>query len=501
MSKLSLQLITEISDMLAHSTNCTCVLQEILISLVENTKINLAAVFLRNEEKEIFILSCSHPTRFQRYKGFFKSEQFSSCFCDKGNHRIIQYDSDNRSYYTYSLPLPFQFDKKTNCTMVLISNKDVFTEEDLLLLKIFSNQIGLSIENELINENGKHLSHNSLKVLDRLTEGVMIINHYEVIFSNSKMNSLVGAQLPLSNYPIESLCQYLKSIAKEKLNIQLALDTLVNHSIREYHFFLETTAGKFLRFRKFPLGNSRSASTAWGLVVSDFTQYKNSDKLKDDLIATVSHELRTPLTSIKGNASALLRTDITWPVEDQSLFLQDIYEEADRLNDLIGKLLDFSKISAGSLRIDPTLVTVKSFISNLAKQLLKRYKENFQCITIVSQVDNEGIKVDEQRLLQVFFNLIDNAFKHNSYEVPISIYVQRVDNNIQFTVKDEGKGIPQKNLNKIFDKYYQKDHSSGFGLGLAICKGFISVHNGEIWAESTKGSGSSFNFTIPLARG
>lgn len=486
--------------MLAHSTNCTCVLQEILISLVENTKINLAAVFLRNEEKEVFILSCSHPNRFQRYKGFFSSEQFSSCFCDKGSH-IIQYQSDNRSYYTYSLPLPFQFDKKTNCTMVLISNEDVFTEEDLSLLKIFSNQIGLSIENELINENGKNLSHSSLKVLDRLTEGVMIINNQEIIFLNSKMNSLVGGNHPWLDYPFDSFCNYLKSIAKEKLNIQLALDTLINQSIREYHFFLETSTGKFLRFRKFPLGSSRSASMAWGMVVSDFTQYKNSDKLKDDLIATVSHELRTPLTSIKGNASALLRTDITWSLEDQGLFLQDIYEEADRLNDLIGKLLDFSKISAGALRIDPTLVTVKSFVSNLSAQLAKRYKENFQFITIYVQIDNERLQVDEQRLLQVFFNLIDNAFKHNSYDVPISIHVQRVDYNIQFTVKDDGKGIPQKSLNKIFDKYYQKDHSSGFGLGLAICKGFISVHNGEIWAESVIGSGSSFYFTIPIARG
>lgn len=491
----------EISDMLAHSTNCTCVLQEILISLVENTKIKLAAVFLRNENKEIFILSCSHPKRFQRYKDFFKSEQFSFSFNDDSSHRITRYHSYNRSYYTYSLPLPFQFDKKTNCTMVLINNENAFSEEDLSLLRIFSNQIGLSIENELINENGKNLSHSSLKVLDSLTEGVMVINHQEIIFSNSKMNSLVGAKQPWFNYPIGTFCDYLKSIAREKLNIQLALDTLVNHSIREYRFFLETTTGKFLRVKKFPLGKSRSASMTWGMVVSDFTQYKNSDKLKDDLIATVSHELRTPLTSIKGNASALLRTDIIWPLEDQSLFLQDIYEEADRLNDLIGKLLDFSKVSADALRIDPTLLTVKSFISNLTKQLVKRYKESFQFITIKVQIDNERLKVDEQRLFQVFFNLIDNAFKHNSHDVPIFINVKRVDYNIQFSVKDEGKGIPQKSLNKIFDKYYQKEHCSGFGLGLAICKGFISVHNGEIWAESRKGSGSSFYFTIPIARG
>lgn len=501
LSKLSLQVMKEISDMLVHSTNCTCVLQEILISLVENTNIKLATVFLKNEKEEIFILSCSHPKRFQRYKGLYKSEQFSSCFNETDCYRSIFYHSDNRGYYFYTIPLPFQFDKKTNCIMLLISNEDVFSEEDLCLLKIFSNQIGLSIENELMNENGKNLSHSSLKVLDSLTEGVIIINNQKIIFSNAKMNSLIGAQHSWNDYSVTSFCNFLSSIAKEKLNVQLALDTLVNHSIREYHFLIETTAHKFLRVKKFSLGKSRSSSLAWGMVVSDFTQYKNSDKLKDDLIATVSHELRTPLTSIKGNASALLRTDIVWPLEDQLLFTQDIYEEADRLNDLIGKLLDFSKINAGALRIDPRLLTVKSFLSNLTKQLSKRYRESYSFISVNVQVDQERMKVDEQRLIQVFFNLIDNAFKHNSYHVPIFISVQKVDHYIQFTVKDEGKGIPQKSINKIFDRYYQRDFSTGLGLGLAICKGFVTVHHGEIWAESRQGSGSSFHFTIPIARG
>lgn len=493
-------MIKEVSDMLAYSTNCTCVLQEILISLVESTKIKVAAVFIKNEKQEVFILSCSHPKRFQRYKDYFKSEQFSSCFNGSSYHQT-QYKSDCHSYYIYSLPILFQFDRKTTCTFVLIDNENTFSEDDFLLLRIFSNQIGLSIENELIHENGKNLSYSSLKVLNHLTEGVIIINNQRIIFSNSKMNSLVGAKQPWLDYPIDAFCNYLISIAREKLNIQLALDTLLNPAIRDYRFFLETTTGRFLRVKKFPLGKSPSASMAWGMVVSDFTQYKNSDKLKDDLIATVSHELRTPLTSIKGNTSALLRTDIVWPVEDQLQFLQDVYEEADRLNDLIGKLLDFSKISAGALKINPKLVSVKSFIANLTTQLIKRYKESFQFIRINVQTENEWLKVDEQRLLQVFFNLIDNAFKHNSHDVPIFINVKKVDYNIQFSICDEGKGIPRENLNKIFDKYYQKDYSSGFGLGLAICKGFISVHSGEIWVESQEGFGSSFYFTIPVARG
>lgn len=500
LSTISLQMIKRISDMLAQSTNCTCVLQEILISIVEETKINLAAVFLKDESEDIFILSCSHPKRFQRYKDFFKRDQFACCF-NNYEYFINQFESDHRNYYVYSLPLPFQFDKKTDGLLVLINNEAVFSEEDLSLLGIFANQIGLSIENEILNEKGRNLSYSSLKVLDSLTEGVMIINQEQIIFSNSKLNSLLGCKQQWTEYPIDFFCEYLQSIAKEKINIQLALDTLRNHSINDYRFFLEIATGRFLRIKKFLLGKSQPESTTWGIVVSDYTQYKNSDKLKDELIATVSHELRTPLTSIKGNTSALLRTDIVWPLEDQLLFLQDIYEEADKLNDLIGKLLDFSKISAGALRIDPDLITINKFIANLTKQLAKRYKDNFQYITLNIETNDEMVKVDEQRLFQVFFNLIDNAFKHNSDDIPISIHAKLIDYHILFSVTDKGKGIPRKNLNHLFDKYYQRDDSPGLGLGLAICKGFISAHNGEIWAESCEGFGSSFYFTIPIARG
>ncbi|WP_017754177.1 sensor histidine kinase [Calidifontibacillus oryziterrae] len=506
MAKFDLQAIKQLSEMLTLSHNCTCVLQELLISIVEKADIDLAVIFLKDENGETFVLSCSHKDRFQQYKNFFKSEQFSTFFSSNPKDLTIKFNLQQaqkyQDYYIYGIPLPPLYDLNTKCTLVLIDkNDELFSEEDFYWLQIITNQIGLSIENELIKENTKKLSYSSFMILDSLTEGVMIVNNQDIIFWNQKLNSLIDSKQSWKNHNVNQFLNYIKAHSKDMLNIQLAIDTLQNNFIKHYHFFVETKSNKILRIKKYPLEKTQTSLKTWGIIVSDFTQYKESDKLKDDLIATVSHELRTPLTSIKGNASALLRKDIIWPEEDKILFLQDIYEESDHLNDLIGKLLDFSKINAGALRIDPTVQTVQNFVRNLKEQLFKRYKEKFQQISIHMFAKEERFEIDEQRIIQVFFNLIDNALKHNSSNILIEISIQNANHHIQFTVKDNGIGIPKENLGKIFEKFYQKDQNDktvGFGLGLAICKGFISVHNGEIWVESYEGRGSSFHFTIPI---
>lgn len=508
MSKFDLQVIKQLSELITLSPNCTCILQDILMSIVENGKMELAVIFLKNDKNEIFVLSCSHQFRFQRYKDYFKSEEFSACFENDRKERPAKNDFlrpcsfQNKNVYMVNLPI--LFDMKTRATLVLFCKENVLlSEEDCSWLQILSNQIGLAIENELIKENSRKLSYSSLTVLDSLTEGVMIISDQDIIFWNHKLNGLLESNHSWTNQRVDYFLEFLQTVAKETVNIQLAIDTLRNDSIKDYHFFMETTSNKFLRVKKYPLEKAQSSLKTWGIIISDFTQYKNSEKLKDDLIATVSHELRTPLTSIKGNASALLRKDIVWPVEDQQLFLEDICEETDRLNDLIGKLLDYSKVNAGALRIDPTIQTVDNFVRNLTVQLNKRYQEKFQQIVIQKNTEERKIEIDEQRLNQVFFNLIDNAFKHNSPETRIEIFIKEDQHHIQFTVSDDGIGIPQINLEKIFDKFFQKDQydiTVGFGLGLAICKGFISIHNGDIWVESHEGRGSSFHFTIPIVR-
>lgn len=508
LSKFDLQVMKQLSELITLSPNCTCILQDILISIVESAKMELAVIFLKNEKNEIFVLSCSNQARFQRYKSYFKSEQFSACFENDRKERTAKNEGIRSHTYQnkriYMNNLPILFDMKTKATLVLLGKDAVsLSEEDFSWLQILSNQIGLAIENELIKENSRKLSYSSLTVLDSLTEGVMIISHQDIIFWNQKLNGLLDSNHSWTNHHVDYFLDFLQKVAKETINIQLAIDTLQNESIKNYHFFVETTSNKYLRVKKYPLEKSQTSLKTWGIIVSDFTQYKNSEKLKDDLIATVSHELRTPLTSIKGNASALLRQDIVWPLEEQRLFLEDIYEETDRLNDLIGKLLDFSKVNAGALRIDPTIQTVDNFVRNLTGQLSKRYKERFQQIFIQMHAETKRIEIDEQRMVQVFFNLIDNAFKHNSPVTTIEIFIKENNHHIQFTVSDDGVGIPQISLEKIFDKFYQKDQydvTVGFGLGLAICKGFISVHNGDIWVESREGQGSRFHFTIPIVR-
>ena len=509
MDRFDLNMIRQLSEMLSFSPSCTCILPEVLVTIVEEAKLDLAVIFIKNAKGETFVLSCSHQHRFQRYKSFFKSNQFSACFTTDRNQQSPKFNiitSDTKQVcHIYSMPLSLLYDMTLKCTLILIGKSNVtVSEDDLSSLRIILNQIGLAIDNELISANTNRLSKNSFMILDSLAEGILIVSNQNIFFWNQKLNSLIESRKLWTNHSIEQFFNHLLSISKDKINTQLAIDTLQNDSIKHYRFFIETSSNRFIQIKKYPLEKHQTTLKTWGIIVSDFTQYKESDKLKDDLISTVSHELRTPLTSIKGNASALLRTDIVWPIEDQILFLRDIYEESDYLNDLIGKLLDFSKINAGALRIDPTILTVHSFVRNLTGQLHKRYKERIKRIRINSYPEKERIEIDEQRIIQVFTNLIDNAFKHNSEDVQINIDFQKVNHEIQFTVRDNGKGIPKENINNIFEKFYQKDPcdvSAGFGLGLAICKGFIAIHNGDIWVESSAGCGSSFHFSLPIVRG
>lgn len=501
-------MIKQLSEMLTMSPSCTCILPEVLITIVEEAQFDLAVIFIKNAKGETFVLCCSHKNRFNKYKNFFKSVQFLDCFNIDRKNRSTKYhlltSLAGLDCHAYSIPLPLSYDFDTKCTFILIGKREVLiSEEDLSSLRIIMNQIGLAIDNELINANTKRLSKSSLMILDSLAEGVMIISEQNIFFWNQKLNSLIESKKSWANHSVDQFFNHLITVSKDKVNTQLAIDTLQNDSIIHYRFFIETKSNKYLRVKKYPLEKSLNSLKTWGIIVSDFTQYKESDRQKDDLISTVSHELRTPLTSIKGNASALLRTDIVWPKEDQILFLQDIYEECDHLNDLIGKLLDFSKINAGALRIDPTILTVQAFVRNLSVQLQKRYKERFNQILIQMYTKEERIEIDEQRIIQVIFNLVDNAFKHNSVDVFIHLDIQKVNYDIQFTVRDNGKGITKENIDKIFEKFYQKnpnDAAAGFGLGLAICKGFIVAHNGEIWVESSEGYGSSFHFSLPIVR-
>jgi Na+/proline symporter/nitrogen-specific signal transduction histidine kinase len=224
------------------------------------------------------------------------------------------------------------------------------------------------------------------------------------------------------------------------------------------------------------------------------------DKQKDDFLDTVTHELRTPITAIRA-ASEILHDDDDIPEELKKQFLQNIISESDRLNRLIDKILDLEKFETGKQTINQErhnlIATIEKSIEPL-QHLIKNKKIEVH----IESKDKVFAYFDEDRIIQVITNLLSNSIKFcPNIEGLITIQVSIIDNFVQTTVCDNGKGINPNDFESIFEKFYQSTNQNikkpvGSGLGLAICKQIIEHHKGKIWAQSGI-KGACIIFTLP----
>jgi Na+/proline symporter/signal transduction histidine kinase len=224
------------------------------------------------------------------------------------------------------------------------------------------------------------------------------------------------------------------------------------------------------------------------------------DHQKDDFLDTVTHELRTPITAIRA-ASEILYDDDEIPEELRKQFLQNIISESDRLNRLIDKILDLEKFETGKQKINPTHNNLIETINNSIEPLQQLIKNKG---IIVFFERDKVIKAyyDEDRIIQVITNLLSNAIKFcPEINGLINISITDKLDNLEISFQDNGKGIDEKDLELIFDKFYQSNNQNikkpiGSGLGLAICKQIIEIHKGEIWAQNKKSIGATIIFTL-----
>jgi two-component system sensor histidine kinase KdpD len=236
------------------------------------------------------------------------------------------------------------------------------------------------------------------------------------------------------------------------------------------------------------------------LVAENEHLIKERQKLSE-LLANILHELRAPLASIKGFTTALLQTDVKWDKKTQRDFLQTIDQETDRVNRLIGDLLDMSRLEAGALKLDKDSYQISEILDSVSRRLIT-LTEHHELRTVVP----DGLPlvfVDEMRIGQVLTNLVENSIKYSRAGSPITIEAQRDGNQVIVSVTDQGEGITAEFLPKVFDRFYQvkgvvSGRKKGVGLGLSICRGIVEAHGGEIWAESWVGEGSRFSFSLPV---
>ncbi|MDQ3226547.1 MAG: ATP-binding protein, partial [Chloroflexota bacterium] len=225
-----------------------------------------------------------------------------------------------------------------------------------------------------------------------------------------------------------------------------------------------------------------------------------SDELKSALLAAVSHDLRTPLASIKASATSLLDDSVAWDAETREAFLTAIDEETDRLTLMVSNLLDLSRIEGGALRPQKDWYDVDELIADVRSRTAGRTESHPVAIAI--EPDLPLLEFDYVEIAQVLLNLIENAAKYTPPGTPITIGARRAPSAVELFVQDEGSGIPRENQPRLFEKFYRVPSgitANGTGIGLAISKGLVEAHGGEITLESAPGEGANFRFTLPLA--
>lgn len=225
---------------------------------------------------------------------------------------------------------------------------------------------------------------------------------------------------------------------------------------------------------------------------------KATEDLQNALLNSISHDLRTPLVSITGALTSLQEEDSALDQGTRKALIDNAREETERLNRLVGNLLDMTRLETGSLR----LVRVPSDMQDVIGSALEQSKWRLEGREVRVDVGEDVplVPLDSALMVQVMVNLIDNALKYAPRTSPIEIRVRAQAARIQVQVMDRGVGIPSQDLPRIFDKFYRvqrPDMVSGTGMGLAICKGIVEAHGGTITAENRLGGGALLTFTLP----
>jgi len=235
-------------------------------------------------------------------------------------------------------------------------------------------------------------------------------------------------------------------------------------------------------------------------VVSDITERKEMEKMKESLLANISHEMRTPLASMLG----FLEFVIENKTEEEQLkdYHITMHKEAVRLNEMITNFLDMQRLKSSLHQYDFKPIDVRELLDDVVAIFANPYAKN--TITVCAPSDLPAVFGEDELLHQALGNLISNALKYSSVGSEVIVDAFPTDDMVVISVKDKGIGIPSKSLDRIFDTFYRvegasKRHVSGSGLGLALVKGIVEAHNGRVWAESTLGQGSTFYVSLPVA--
>jgi len=341
-------------------------------------------------------------------------------------------------------------------------------------------------------------------VLDNMTSGVIMIGADGRIRLYNR-----GAEGLLGSTASERTGRSYSEIRQQYELVQLIREALQVHEPIHEELTVYYPEEKLLELSAIPMSMSEEEEPGLLLVMQDVTAIRRLEKMRSEFVANVSHELKTPVAAVKGFAETLLNGAMDDRETAQS-FLTIIHDESDRLNRLIGDILELSKIESRRSPLQFSPVDLYAFLERITEFMsTEATKKN---IELELQAEEElFIEADEDRLGQILLNLLQNGINYTPEGGKVKVKAEFVpgtdkeglEDRVRITVSDTGIGIPRKDLPRIFERFYRVDKarsrsSGGTGLGLSIVKHLAELHHGTIRVESTVGVGSQFILELPL---
>ena len=220
-----------------------------------------------------------------------------------------------------------------------------------------------------------------------------------------------------------------------------------------------------------------------------------TERLRSALLSSVSHDFRTPLAAILGSAGTLLGKEELRNSPALNELVQNIQTEGERLSHLVQNLLEATRLEAG-IQIHKEGYPLEEVVGGALERLQTVLAP--RAVRVDLPEDLPVIPMDAVLIEQVFMNLLENAVRHTPLESRIEISASVEPGAVKVSVSDQGPGLKEEDMERVFDKFYRGSDSQGSGLGLAICRAIVLAHGGRIWAENKPDGGAIFQFTLPL---
>ena len=350
---------------------------------------------------------------------------------------------------------------------------------------------------ELSEEHGRLSS-----LVESVKLGVVMVDlRLTVILANSAAKTIFGKELP-KDLSFKDISEKIKG----SVNISQALSYYV-HAGKPLNIQEVMIGENYYRLFMSPVRDIVEHIFIGAVVVmEDVTEQKKLDKMRTEIVSITSHQLRTPATIVKGNLEMVLGGDVGKVTKAQRELLDDTYLGNERMIHLINDLMDAAKINEGKLVFPLEPVRLEDVVEEVVKENVPFAKEkNVELDFIRPSAPLPMVKINSQRVKQVFQNIIDNAVKYSAVgdKGKVEVGVTEDKGFLRLSVKDNGIGIPKADQGKIFERFSRGSNSTkldpggGSGLGLYIAKAVVEQGGGKIWFDSVEGKGTSFYTTFP----